>query len=138
MQRALWGTFAMSPEQALEIVCDYGALLSEPSALGIVRDIRSLPHPKEGIKAALLTLLPLTEDAQMREHLRSGYVLLADFQPLTDGEVRALQTWQMALTESPQKMVKLVGQSSDAALAVQARIAHDAAVLLTELKVAGF
>ena len=36
-----------------KVVADYGDVLSEPSDLGLVRDVNSLPHVKSEIRAAL-------------------------------------------------------------------------------------
>jgi len=63
----------MRPTDVEEIVTAYGAALAEPTALGIVRDVRSLPRSKEDIKTALKTALEVTADVAMRESLKAGY-----------------------------------------------------------------
>ncbi len=74
----------MRPEDVQEILNAYGAVLAEPTALGVLRDIRSLPYPKVEIKHALVVALSVTTDPGVREHLKASYVMLADFQQLSD------------------------------------------------------
>jgi hypothetical protein len=136
----------MQPADAEMIVNAYGAVLAEPTALGIVRDARSLPRPKETIKDALKFALKMTTDAAMREHLKSAYVSLADFQHLSDNEVRALQVWHSASSQNKAAasdlemadLAKRISADGEVVTAVQRRVADEAKSLLQELKVAGF
>jgi hypothetical protein len=68
-------------KEAEKIVQEYGAVLAS-SALtrGLVADTRNLPHPKERIKQALVFALRSTKELQMREQLKSAYILLANYQ----------------------------------------------------------
>ena len=72
----------MTPEAAERIVNDYSAALLGPSApvAGCVADVRHLPHSKERIKQALLFALSATKEPQMRDALKSGFLMLADWQ----------------------------------------------------------
>ena len=134
----------MQPEDVEEIVTAYGAVLAEPTALGIVRDVHSLPRSKEDIKTALKVALSVTADATMRETLKGGYVALADFQKLTEREIRALQLWNDALNTSAAAdldiaaLVKTLGAEGDMVTAVKLRVADEAISLAQELKAAGF
>jgi NADPH-dependent ferric siderophore reductase len=132
----------MRPADVEEIVTAYGAVLAEPSALGSVRDLRSLPYSKEDIKTALMIALKVTVDAAIREHLKVGYISLADFQMLSDSEVRSLQLWDNALSSSKSAaadaLFHTVAAEGDVAIAVMRRVADEAGVLATELKAAGF
>jgi hypothetical protein len=47
---------------------------------GMVRDVDTLPYPKERIKQALLTGIMLTPPGPDREHLKSAFVMLMDWQ----------------------------------------------------------
>ena len=83
-----------------KIVNAYGTVLAEPSALGVVRDARSLPYSKSEIKKALLVAPGVVRDSPLREQLRAGYISLGDFQRLSDREIRALQLWNRALSQN--------------------------------------
>ena len=56
----------------------YGAVLGEGN-LG-PRDVSELPASKDEIDAALIAAMSVTPDGPVREQLRTGYMLLADFQ----------------------------------------------------------
>lgn len=118
----------MRPEQVEEIITAYGAVLAKRSPLGIVRDIRSLPYPKPQIKEALKIALALTVDADMRQQLKIGFISLADFQPLSNSEVDALQTW---------KGGAVIASAGEIAIEIQTRIAEETHVLVQELAATG-
>jgi len=123
-----------------KIVADYGAVLGEPTGLGVVRDLRSLQHSKDDIKAALMIALGVTEDATMREHLKAAYVSLADFQELTDEETRALHLWNSAMSSSTTtaKAISLISSGADVVIAVQERVVRESNTLKKDLEAAGF
>jgi len=83
----------MTPTEAREVIQEYGAVLEERTALGTIRDINSLPYSKDRVKEALLYALRVTIDPSMRERLRSAYVLLADFQQLSNEKIASLRNW---------------------------------------------
>ncbi len=133
----------MQPADVEEIVTAYGAVLAEPTALG-VREVRSLPYSKNEIKTALKIALSVTADADMRDGLKVAYVTLADFQPLTEREIRALQLWNDALNSSAAgdfdiaALAKTLGAEGKVVTAVQNRVADEANSLEQELKSGGF
>lgn len=65
-----------------KIATDYGAVLASSAAPapGCVADARKLPHPKEHIKKALVYVLRVIEDPQMRNALKICYISLANWQ----------------------------------------------------------
>jgi hypothetical protein len=72
------------PEPSLSevIVMAYGAVLGKHTPAPVV-DVSELPYPKDAIKRAILTQLAEISDPRLqklREHLKSGYLLLAGFQ----------------------------------------------------------
>ena len=99
---------SMSAQEAQEIVNAYGAAMEKPavfphklmphpdsetpiqrqivdevnSMIGrqSLRDIRTLPYPKERIKAALLLAIAVTPVGPAREQLKCGFVMLGDWQ----------------------------------------------------------
>jgi hypothetical protein len=67
---------------AAAIVHDYGVAVQSVSAAGrgCIADVSRLPHSKRRIKDALTLLLSVTDEADLRERLKSSYLLLADWQ----------------------------------------------------------
>lgn len=70
----------MSVQDVQQIVNAYGGAMAGPT--GLVRDVGTLPYPKERIKQALLTAIKLTPAGAAREQLRSGFVMLGDWQDM--------------------------------------------------------
>ena len=136
----------MTPVEAQRIVQDYGAVLEERTAMGVIRDINSLPRPKVQIKEALIFALRATADRLMREHLKVAYISLADFQELSDGQVKALQGWNSIFAKKPQEMTleelrneAIAGSKvADKAVAIQEKSAAEAQALALERRAAGF
>jgi hypothetical protein len=126
------------------IVSSCGAVLEQSA--GPTRDIDLLPFKKEQIKTALLTALSVTTDATMREHLKAGYVSLADFQTLSEAERASARTWESVGQSDPQSMThndvlhmaKEISGGGGAGIEAHKRGTDEAAVLIQELKAAGF
>ena len=116
----------MQADDVERILTDYGAALAEPSALGAIRDLRSLPNSKSAIKAALKVALSVATDPNTRDQLKVAYVCLADFQPLTAEETGALRQWNGATTKP------------NLVLDVEERIATEAEALREDLRAGGF
>jgi hypothetical protein len=57
---------------------------------GAIHDVKGLPHPKDVIKSVLQLCIRTIEDADKRRFLRSAYLSLANYQPLTEEERKAL------------------------------------------------
>lgn len=132
---------SVDAKAAQAIVNAYGMTLAEPTALGLIRDARSLPYSKEEIKHALKIALQLTSDPAMREQLRMGYVSLADFQELSEREVTSLRLWNAALNAPASDsldLAKSLAANAEVVTAVQRRVVDEAALLLQELKETGF
>ena len=94
----------MTPLEAQRIVQDYGAVLEERKAMGVIRDINSLPRPKAHVMEALQFALRATSDRLMREHLKVAYISLADFQELTDEQVKTLRGWNSIFAKKTREM----------------------------------
>ncbi len=74
----------LSPKSsdATAIIQAHGkALETSAPAIGCVADESKLPYPKDTIKNAIIAELRSTEDKQMKDHLKVGYIQLADWQP---------------------------------------------------------
>lgn len=116
----------------------YAAALQKSGSVP-VRDISELPYPKEAIKAVLLAKLKRETDAQGREALRTGYLLLADFQEMTDKERLSIYAAaNVGLPESTvdglQRQAQLIIDSSALLHAVLARSEQERARLRDELR----
>ena len=128
----------------LEIVNAYGGVLAEPSVLGVVQDLRSLPYSKKDIKTALLVSLGVSTDDDVNELLKVGYLSLAQFQPLSEEEVRALQLWNGAYARGKTALarrmtrdelddvMKTAAEEGDVVNAVMKRIADETDALARE------
>ncbi len=68
-------------DDAFTIVGNYGEILEKSApAPGCAADVKKLPYPKKEIKEALIKVLKNTDDPQMKEHLKIGYISLSNWQ----------------------------------------------------------
>lgn len=102
-------------DEAREIVGTYGDLLGSGPVPGTVADTTELPYPKDTIKKAILVLLRETKDQSMREHLKSGYVALADWQPGV-GPIRVgVDATKLDLSGDLNELAKLIEARNESA-----------------------
>ena len=65
----------------VNIVQAYGKILETSVPVpGTVADASKLPYPKQQIKEAIVAALRSTDDPQMKEYLKVGYIQLSDWQ----------------------------------------------------------
>ena len=132
----------MDMQQVRTLIGAYSSILEERTATGVLRDIRSLPASKDELKRAFMIALRATSDREMRRVRSSGYVLLADFQELSDGEIRAAQVLARKPGEQHTSDLRTEARellsSEEFSTAPYARIAIEAEALLKDLKAAGF
>jgi hypothetical protein len=138
-------TSALSDQSVQTIVNAYGAIMKQGDSL--IRDTAELPYPKRTIKRALIRALDLVSEPEMRNHLRTGYLALSEFQPLTLEEKDALAQWNEAVAgegagkrSAPEVLVAARAISGAGALVkrLQEKIADEAQALRKELRSAGF
>ena len=100
---------AMTPELAIEIIQEYGAIMQNNSPQsGGVADISNLPYLKSQIKEALIIGLKLDDDPKMQEAFKIGYIKLADWQEgVGDTEVR-LHFSNLDLNANPEEFAQSV------------------------------
>ena len=84
-----------------KIINEYGAVLTKKTP--IVYPISMLPNSKFEIKEAIKSVLKDTNDENMIEQLKVGYILLADFVPDHEANI-AKSFWEEM--QSMQKMDK--------------------------------
>ncbi len=71
----------MSPEMAQQVVQRYGGCVATCAPLpGRVADTALLPYSKAVIKQALAMSINASDDHELREHLRCGYLMLSAWQ----------------------------------------------------------
>src|SRR6476620_1869894 len=128
----------MEPDKFEEIVCAYGAVLSAPDAFTGARDIKSLPYSKQDIKAALMSALA-KERGDGREGLKMAYLALAEFQHLSEAELRAFGTlFRRGMKPiSREEMTPEMMEYTADIFPVIARIGQETSELIQELKAAG-
>lgn len=105
----------MTPETAEKIVQDYGTVLeSSAPAPGCVADVCNLPYSKERIKQALVFALCLNKEPQRREHLKVGYILLADWQEGVGSGTVGIDLTRMDLNADPLEIAKRIASQANA------------------------
>lgn len=101
----------LSWQDAVKIIQIYGNVLeTQAPSPGCVADVSKLPFPKAKIKAALIMGLKKTNDQHMREMLKVGYTLLADWQEGVGDTDRGIDILNSDLNSDP---VRLVHQVAD-------------------------
>ena len=85
---------------ATKVVSDYGKVLAqvEPGVYGLPESL--LPHSRESIRFAILTLLRKlgSEHPEVKQGLRQGYVYLAQF--IGDDEAAVVKSGQASVTDN--------------------------------------
>lgn len=122
-----------------KIVQDYGAILgSGAPAPGCVADVRELPYPKEHIKLALAFALSVTDDPQMRSHLKSGYISLADWQEGVGERPVGIDLTKQDVNADPLELAREIAASADEMTKWRAVVSAEAEALKAELQELGF
>ncbi len=122
-----------------DVVEKYFALLSNPSKT-IIRDERELPYPKDVIKVVLKHMLSLVSDAETKDRLKVAYQGLADFQPLTYEERKAVSVMAAVDgkaepgSEEADKQLRDVAEYGSVAQAVAERMLAEAKLLFEEVE----
>jgi len=128
----------MTAGVAEKIVQEYGASLRSLSIPGrFVMDAGSLPHPKERIKQALILALLLETDPKQREVLKSGYIMLSDWQEGVGDEPVGLDVTKMDLNADPKELAKRIHDPLDRMIKWQAVAKEEREALKSELQKLG-
>lgn len=116
-----------------KIVNDYGA--AQMSRNSTFADASELPYPKPVIKRAMIAVMSITQDAKMRELLKSSYVSLADWQEGIGPGPHLLET-AMAI-EDVRASAGAVCAASPSYMEINAKVIAEMQALMAELKVLG-
>lgn len=115
----------------------YGDVLGKTDS--VIKDSADLPASKMEIKAALLDAISSPAWKEMRDHLEVAYVSLADFQPLSPAEKRAVIGWNDALNSTETEMTVLgvpnkLAQNGEVITALLNAIKAEATASVEELR----
>src|SRR5688572_2665931 len=81
------------------IIKDYAAVLGAEGA--ILRDVRDLPSPKAVIAIALLAAIKVLQPGPDRDNLRTLFIFLSNFQPMSAEEKSAIAAhWSAVMSIS--------------------------------------
>ena len=105
MFKAIKSLFAKKPRDVQSLINDYGPVIGG-GKLG-PRGISELPASKEELNTALLAAIHITPAGQMREHLRSGYMTLGEFQNMDECERRGINVNDLAMAEMEKRLKDL-------------------------------
>lgn len=93
----------------VQVIQAYGAVLEAGApALGTVIDSSKLPYPKQKIKEAIISALRSTDDPNIKEHLKFGYVQLAGWQDGVGEVGRGLDVSAFDTNQDAQTLAKAV------------------------------
>jgi hypothetical protein len=116
-----------------KIVQDYGVSLeSHKSAFA---DVSELPYPKPVIKRAMIAAVAITQDAKMREALKTSYVSLAVWQEGIGPGPHPFET-AMAIKDI-RASAQAVSAAGPSYMEINAKVIAEMQKLLAELKVLG-
>lgn len=114
---------------ATKVVSDYGKVLAqvEPGVYGLPESL--LPHARESIRFAILTLLRElgTDHQEVKEGLRQGYVYLAQF--VGDEEATMVRDGQASVSDG-----RLDENSTEPAMRIINRIKLDMERAVEEMR----
>jgi hypothetical protein len=124
------------PRDVLE---KYVSTISRPTA-AIVRDASELTHPKDVIKGVLQHCIRTIDEAEKRDFLRNAYLMLGNFQHLTEEERRAVAMLNSVGSPSAEgseqfnRQARRLNRVAQPLQVVMDKLKADLAILAQELK----
>lgn len=121
------------------VAADFGEVLATraPSP-GTVADITELPYPKNEIKRAILLMLAVTTNSQLREHLKIAYFSLANWQVGVGPTHQGLDITKLDLTKPISDLAKEMVARGDQMQKWQKIAEAEQEALISELRQLGF
>ena len=93
----------------VNIVQAYGKILETSAPVpGTVADASKLPYPKQQIKEAIVVALCSTDDPQIKEHLKVGYIQLSDWQEGVDATNQGIDLSGLNLNQDTESLANAV------------------------------
>ncbi|MFQ5829534.1 MAG: hypothetical protein ACE5JD_10320 [Candidatus Methylomirabilia bacterium] len=121
------------------VVADFGEVLATRVPVrGSVADVDELPYAKDQIKLATLIMLKVTNDPQLREHLKFAYVSLADWQAGVGPTHKGLDVTKLDRTKSALDLAKEVAARGEEMQKWQPIVKAEQEALIGELRKLGF
>lgn len=71
-----------------------------------------LPYPRQQIKDAIIAALRSTDDPQIKEHLKVGYIQLSDWQEGVGGTNQGLDVSAVDMNQDAESLAKAVFEQS--------------------------
>ena len=100
---------SMSVEYATKIAGAYGNILENNAPVpGTFADTSKLPYPKPIIKQALTLLLKSNTDIQVKDHIKTAYLFLADWQEGIGSTNVGLDLTGMDISADPMQLVEKI------------------------------
>jgi hypothetical protein len=127
---------------ARDVIGKYGAVLStlHRHSLSTIHDVSDLPYPKQVIRQVLREALSRFP-ADKNEAIKSGYILLAEFQELTAEEKNALAISDLsdpgASVDAIREEAKRISSSAVCLERVEGRVQNEQLELVQDLKSLG-
>ncbi|QYZ66994.1 MAG: hypothetical protein HPY30_13990 [Gammaproteobacteria bacterium (ex Lamellibrachia satsuma)] len=120
------------------IVQEYGGVLENSApAPGCVSDSKNLPYSKQEIQQALIAALNLSTDPQIKEHLKTGYISLADWQDGVGDSDIGLDVSTLDMSQDTQALAKAVLEQSEGSEKWNVLVRQEQEVLKQELQALG-
>jgi hypothetical protein len=91
----------------VKIVQDYGAVLMEATP-GVVSDVSNLPHNKQKIKDAIISSLQATNEDSLKQHLKTAYIQLADWQDGVGEKSKGLDASSLDMSQDATELAQIV------------------------------
>lgn len=93
----------------VEVVQAYGKTLETAAPVpGTVADSKKLPYTKQEIKNAIMAALRSSDDLQMKEHFKFGYIQLSDWQDGVGESDQALDVSALDMNQECESLAKAV------------------------------
>jgi hypothetical protein len=122
----------------VSIVQAYGKILETSAPVpGTVADASKLPYPKQQIKEAIVAALRSTDDPQIREHLKIGYIQLSDWQEGVGETNQGLDVSALDMNQDAESLAKAVFEQSSGSEKWTAMVQKEQEELKRELKTLG-
>jgi flagellar basal body-associated protein FliL len=98
---------------SVRIIQAYGKILETSTPVpGTVADASKLPYPKQQIKDAIVAALRSTDDQQMEEYLKAGYIQLSDWQEGVGETNQGLDVSALDMDQDAESLAKAVFEQS--------------------------
>lgn len=120
----------------MRIVQAYRNIL-ETSVPGMVADVSKLPYTKQQIKDAIVAAIRISEDSQMKEYLKVGYIQLSNWQVGVGESNQGFDVSAMNMNQDPETLANTVIEKLEGAEAWNTFVQKEQEALNKELQAIG-